>query len=124
MIKMFVMKTCPYCEYVEKQVAGDNRFQVIDISTHVHKLAEFLKLRDNNPAFEEVRRTGDVGVPCYVKEDGTVTLSSADVGLDRCPKALPVVLTARAANVMDRLFRARRIVLATWNERPFCFQTI
>ena len=66
MIKMFVMKTCPYCEYVEKQVAGDNRFQVIDISTHVHKLAEFLKLRDNNPAFEEARRTGDVGVPCYV----------------------------------------------------------
>jgi len=53
MIKMFVMKTCPYCEYVEKQVAGDNRFQVIDISTHVHKLAEFLKLRDNNPAFEK-----------------------------------------------------------------------
>lgn len=86
MIKMFVMKTCPYCEYVEKQVAGDNRFQVIDISTHVHKLAEFLKLRDNNPAFEEVRRTGDVGVPCYVKEDGTVTLSSADVGLEPMPE--------------------------------------
>ena len=86
MIKMYVMKTCPYCEYVEKQVEGDNRFEVIDISTHVHKLAAFLRLRDNNPAFDEARKIGDVGVPCYVKEDGTVTLSSADVGLEPMPE--------------------------------------
>lgn len=82
---MYVMKTCPYCEYVERQVEGDARFQVIDISTHVSLLKEFLDLRDNHPAFAEAKAEGDVGVPCYVREDGSVTLSSADVGLEPMP---------------------------------------
>ncbi|BCS86338.1 hypothetical protein prwr041_22310 [Prevotella herbatica] len=85
MIKMYVMKTCPYCEYVEKQVKGNNQFEVIDISTHVKKLKEFLDLRDNNSAFDEAKKIGDVGIPCYVKEDGTITLSSAEVGLEPMP---------------------------------------
>lgn len=85
MIKMFVMKTCPYCEYVERQVKDNPNFDVIDISTHVSKLKAFLDLRDNNPAFDEAKAIGDVGVPCYVREDGSVTLSSADVGLEPMP---------------------------------------
>ena len=31
MIKMYVMQTCPDCEYVEKQVEGNPNFKVIDI---------------------------------------------------------------------------------------------
>lgn len=81
MIKMYVMKTCPYCEYVERQVQGNPNFQVIDIGQHVHNLAEFLNLRDHHPAFAEARAEGDVGIPAYVREDGSVTLSSAEVGL-------------------------------------------
>jgi glutaredoxin-related protein len=81
MIKMFVMKTCPYCEYVEKQVVDNPHFEVIDISKHVRNLKQFLDLRDSNPAFDEAKKIGDVGIPCYVLEDGTVTLSSKDVGL-------------------------------------------
>ena len=54
MIKMFVMQTCPYCEYVEKQVEGNPHFEVIDISKHV-------------------------------RNDGTVTLSSKDAGLEPMP---------------------------------------
>lgn len=82
MIKMYVMKTCPYCEYVEKQVEGNPYFEVIDIGKHIRNLKRFLDLRDSNPAFEEAKRIGDVGIPCYVLEDGTVTLSSKDVGLE------------------------------------------
>nr|WP_314754214.1 glutaredoxin [uncultured Prevotella sp.] len=85
MIKMFVMETCPYCEYVEKQVVGNNHFQVIDISKHVRNLKQFLDLRDSHPAFDEAKKIGDVGIPCYVLEDGTVTLSSADAGLEPMP---------------------------------------
>ena len=85
MIKMFVMQTCPYCEYVEKQVEGDPRVEVIDIGKHVHNLKQFLDIRDNCPAFDEAKKIGDVGVPCYVLEDGTVTLSSKDVGLEPMP---------------------------------------
>uniref|UniRef100_A0AB33J6S7 Glutaredoxin n=1 Tax=Prevotella sp. GTC17259 TaxID=3236795 RepID=A0AB33J6S7_9BACT len=86
MIKMFVMKTCPYCEYVEKQVVDNPRFEVIDISRHVRNLKQFLDLRDSNPVFDEAKEIGDVGIPCYVLEDGTVTLSSRDVGLEPMPE--------------------------------------
>ena len=86
MIKMFVMETCPDCEYVEKQVAGNPNFEVIDIGKHVRNLKRFLDLRDSNPAFDEAKKTGDVGIPCYVLEDGTVTLMSVDVGLEPRPE--------------------------------------
>jgi glutaredoxin-related protein len=85
MIKMFVMQTCPYCEYVEKQVKANPHFEVIDISKHVRNLKQFLDLRDNHPAFDEAKKIGDVGIPCYVLEDGTVTLSSKDAGLEPMP---------------------------------------
>ena len=79
---MYVMKTCPYCAHVMKQVVGNPHFKVIDIGEDVHDMKEFLKLRDNNPAFDEEKATGDVCIPCYVSEDGSVTLSSKDVGLE------------------------------------------
>lgn len=82
---MYAMKTCPYCEYVEAQIEQSEelkkKFKIIDIGEHILNLKRFLKLRDNNPAFEESRRIGDVGVPCYVLEDGSITLKSTDVGL-------------------------------------------
>ena len=83
---MFIMQTCPYCEFVEKQVEGDPRFEVIDISKHVRNLKQFLDLRDNCSAFDPAKKIGDVGIPCYVLEDGTVTLSSKDVGLEPMPE--------------------------------------
>lgn len=88
MIKMYVMHTCPDCEYVEKQVVDDPRFEVIDIGKHVRNLHEFLELRDHNPAFDEAKEIGDVGIPCYVLEDGTVTLYSKDVGLEPRPQGM------------------------------------
>ena len=86
MIKMFVMHTCPDCEYVEKQVEGNPDFEVIDIGKHVRNLKQFLDLRDSNPAFDEAKAIGDVGIPCYVREDGSVTLYSKDVGLEPRPE--------------------------------------
>ena len=88
MIKMFVMHTCPDCEWVEKQVENNSNFEVIDIGKHVRNLKQFLDLRDSNPAFDEAKAIGDVGIPCYVMEDGSVTLYSKDVGLEPRPEHL------------------------------------
>ena len=82
MIKMYVMKSCPYCAHVMEQVEGNPEFKVIDIGEDVHYMKEFLALRDNDPAFDEEKATGDVCIPCYVREDGSVTLMSKDVGLE------------------------------------------
>ena len=66
MIKMYVMHTCPDCEYVEKQVVENPNFEVIDIGKHVRNLKQFIKLRDTNPAFDEAKAVDDLGIPCYV----------------------------------------------------------
>ena len=62
---MYVMKSCPYCAHVMKQVEGNPNFKVIDIGNDVH----------------EEKAMGDVCIPCYIREDGSVTLMSSEVGL-------------------------------------------
>lgn len=85
MIKIYVMETCPDCTYVEDQIKGDPGYEIIDIGTHVKKLKEFLRLRDNSEVFNDCKLNGYAGIPCFVLEDGTVTLSPEDVGLESRP---------------------------------------
>ena len=87
MITIYGMETCPDCTYVEEQIKGDNRYEIIDIGRHVRNLKAFLKLRDTHPAFEAAKRHGSVGIPCFVLEDGTVTLSPEEAGLHARPVA-------------------------------------
>ena len=81
MIKIYGMKSCPDCVAVDRQVTGDSRYQVIDIGEHVSLLKQFLHLRDTNPVFDEAKRCGAAGIPCFVLEDGTVTLRPEEAGL-------------------------------------------
>ncbi len=85
MIKIYGMRSCPDCSYVEEQVHGDERFEVIDIGAHVSDLKAFLRLRDKLPIFDELKKVGTIGIPCFVLENGTVTLTPEDVGLKSCP---------------------------------------
>lgn len=57
MIKIYGMNTCPDCTYVEDQVKGNSRYEIIDIGQHVRNLKTFLKLRDRNPVFDEAKNT-------------------------------------------------------------------
>lgn len=81
MIKVFVMQTCPDCEWVKKELTGDDRFEIIDIGAHVRNLKRFLTLRDTNPAFAEVKKRGSIGIPCFVTEEGRVTFDSRELGI-------------------------------------------
>ena len=71
MIKIYGMGTCPDCTQVEEQVKGNAKYELVDIGTHV----------DNNPLFDECKRTGSIGIPCFLLEDGTVTLTPEEAGL-------------------------------------------
>lgn len=75
------MPTCPYCEFVDQQVKGDKRFKVLDIGSDVHIMSQFIHLRDTRPEFDHSKAIGDIGIPCFVLEDGTITLKPEDVGL-------------------------------------------
>ena len=61
MTKVFVMSTCPDCVQVKAQLADNPAYELIDIGEHVRNLKQFLALRDNNPAFAEVKQHGSVG---------------------------------------------------------------
>ncbi len=86
MIKVYGMKTCIDCAYIKEQLAGNTAFEVIDIGENVKDLKAFMCLRDVNPAFSEAWEKGYVGIPCFVRPDGSVTLSPEDVGLKSRPQ--------------------------------------
>lgn len=79
------MHTCPDCSFVEEQVMNDSRYEVIDIGLHVRNLKEFLRLRDSSPVFSAAKRDGYVGIPCFVLEDGKITLTPEEAGLKSRP---------------------------------------
>lgn len=81
MIRIYGMPSCHYCSYVEEQIKGDSRFQFIDIGSDVRYMHEFQKLRDSSPVFDHSKAIGDIGIPCFVKEDGSVSLKPEDFGL-------------------------------------------
>ena len=85
MIKIYVMSTCPDCTYVEEQVKGNSNYEIIDIGAHVRNLKAFLKLRDNNAVFNEAKSMGAAGIPCFVLEDGRVSLTPEEAGLQSRP---------------------------------------
>lgn len=75
------MDSCSDCIAVKKQIEKNPDYEIIDIGSSAKLLKEFLRLRDNSPVFENVRAKGSIGIPCFVMENGTVTLSPEDVGL-------------------------------------------
>ena len=79
------MATCPDCTYIEEQVKGNSNYEIINIGRHVKDLKALLRLRDTHPALSGARRSGAVGIPCFVLDDGTVTLSPEDAGLRSRP---------------------------------------
>lgn len=75
MIKVYVMESCPDCVEVKQRYSNDSGFELVDIGKQARDLKEFLVLRDTHPAFEKVRERGNIGIPCFIKEDGTVIIS-------------------------------------------------
>ena len=62
-------------EYEKRGLQVDYR----DIDKSIATLKEFLTLRDTETVFAPVRERHSVGVPCLIKEDGTITLDWEEV---------------------------------------------
>lgn len=75
MLKIYGNMQCPDCQQCRE--ALDKRmipYEYLDFSVSLKNLKEFLALRDHDPVFSEVREKGSIGIPCIVKEDGTIIL--------------------------------------------------
>lgn len=79
-IIMFGTNACPDC--VEAAKALDEKkadYMYMEFSESTANLKRFLKLRDTEPLFDEVKKTGAIGVPCFKLSDGTLTLNLEEV---------------------------------------------
>lgn len=48
-------------------------------SAALSDLKEFLAIRENNAIFDNAKKNGGLGIPCFVLEDGTRTLDITKV---------------------------------------------
>lgn len=75
MLKIYGTLRCPdcveCCAELDKARVG---YEFLDFDKDLKLLKEFLKLRDSSACFDETRKEGNIGIPCIVKEAGTVTL--------------------------------------------------
>ena len=50
-----------------------------NLSASLSDLKAYLALRESSPVFEGPKARGSLGIPCFVREDGTVTLELEQV---------------------------------------------
>ena len=80
MIKIYGSMLCPDCVKCREDLdqAGIS-YEYLDFAQSLAYLKEFLKIRETCPLFEEVKSRGGIGIPCIVKEDGSITLDWAEL---------------------------------------------
>ena len=82
MIRIYGMPGCPYCDYIHAQIKErKDEFEYINIGESIRNMSAFTRLRDTNPVFDRMKAMGDVGIPAFVFEDGTVSIDPTDAGL-------------------------------------------
>ena len=75
MIKIYGSMLCPDCVQCRKDLdEAGVAYEYLDFSEDLKNLKEFLKIRDGNPLFDDLRVEGKIGIPCIVREDDSITL--------------------------------------------------
>ena len=77
MMKFYGTMICQDCVNAREALnAAGVLFDYVDITVSTKNMREFLHLRDTCKEFDEVRKQGRIGVPCFLKEDGTVIVGA------------------------------------------------
>ena len=67
---------CPDCVQCCKDLdESGSVYTFCDFADDLAHLKAFLKIREKDPDFDEIKREGKIGIPCLVKENGTISLS-------------------------------------------------
>lgn len=75
MLKVYgsmLCKDCVACREAYDRAGID--YTYLDFADDLVNLKEFLAIREGNHLFDEIRAAGGIGIPCVLREDGTVTL--------------------------------------------------
>ena len=75
MLKIYGSRLCPDCVacLAELEKAGAV-YEYLDFGDNLLNLKDFLTLRDTRQVFDQVKQNGKIGIPCILREDGSVTL--------------------------------------------------
>lgn len=75
MIKIYGSMLCPDCVQCRKDLdEAGVEYEYLDFSENLKNLKEFLTIRDGNSLFDSLRQDGRIGIPCILREDGSVSL--------------------------------------------------
>ena len=73
MLKIYGSPMCKDCVICKEELdRAGVAYVYMDITGNLLFLKKFLKLRED-PAFDTVREKGQIGIPCIVREDDSVT---------------------------------------------------
>lgn len=75
MLKVYGSMQCPDCVKCRADLdKAGIPYEYLDFADSLWNLKVFLSLRDSDPAFAGVKAEGRIGIPCILREDGSVTL--------------------------------------------------
>ena len=67
---------CKDCVECRKDLdAAGTAYTFCDFADDLAHLKAFLRIRDEEPVFEEIKREGKIGIPCLVDDTGAVSLT-------------------------------------------------
>lgn len=75
MIKIYGSMLCKDCVQCRQELdRAGVAYEYLDFADDLGNLKEFLAIRDGNDLFDPARKNGGIGIPCIVREDGSLTL--------------------------------------------------
>ena len=79
MIKIYGSMLCPDCVKCREDLDGAGvAYEYLDFADDLRNLKAFLAIRDKEALFDQAREKGSIGIPCILREDGSVTLDWAE----------------------------------------------
>lgn len=78
MLKIFGSPLCPDCVKCKEDLNNAGiPYVYMDITGNLLFLKKFLKLRERSD-FDTIREKGQIGIPCILREDETITFDWAE----------------------------------------------
>ena len=79
MLKIYGSMLCPDCVQCRNDLdQAGVPYTYLDFSESLLNLKEFLQIRDQNTLFDQLKAEGKIGIPCILREDGSITLDWAE----------------------------------------------
>ena len=81
MLKVYGSDLCKDC--LECKALLDNagvKYAYCSITENLANMKAFLSIREKSPLFDEAKAEGYIGIPCIIREDGTIILDWQSFG--------------------------------------------